>query len=64
MDTVEVFAIESTTIKPKFEIYPPGMRFYRLREWEDVGVDISNLDSANIDMLRFNSFSTFEPGEV
>jgi len=29
-EVVQVFAIESTNVKPKFEIYPPGSRTYRL----------------------------------
>eukprot|EP00347_Sterkiella_histriomuscorum_P012684 403367623 len=65
IDSVDVFAIESTTIKPKFEIYPPGVRLYRLREWDDLGIDLAILDNGgNMDMLRFNSFIQFEPGEI
>ena len=40
IDKVDVFAIESTTVKPKFDIYPPGNRLYRLKDWEEIGVDI------------------------
>ena len=56
IDVVDVFAIESTTIRPKYEIYPPGSRFYKIREWEDIGFEVSSINNTSIEMLRFNSF--------
>jgi hypothetical protein len=42
-DIVNLWAIESTNIKPKFDIYPAGIRTYKLLEWEDIGLDLSSL---------------------
>ena len=40
-EVVQVFAIESTNVKPKFEIYPPGSRTYRLQNWNEIGSEFS-----------------------
>ena len=40
-DVVQVFAIESTNVKPKFEICPPGIRTYRLSDWNEIGSEFS-----------------------
>ena len=40
IDIVDVYAIESTTISPKYEIYPPGNRQYILTDWNEIGMDI------------------------
>jgi hypothetical protein len=42
-DVVQIFAIESTNVKPKFEIYPPGIRTYKLADWTEIGSDFSIL---------------------
>ena len=34
VDQLEVFAVESTTVKPAFEVYPTGIRCYNLENWE------------------------------
>jgi hypothetical protein len=39
VDIVDIFAIESTTVRPTFEIYPAGNRVYKLINWDEVGVD-------------------------
>lgn len=44
VDQVEIFAIESTTIKPKFEVYPTGVRLYSLRNWEEIGYDMTSIN--------------------
>ncbi|CDW84035.1 UNKNOWN [Stylonychia lemnae] len=64
VEVVDVFAVESTTVRPKFEVYPPGSRFYKLKEWEDIGFEISNIANTSIDMLRFNSFQSYDEGEI
>jgi len=43
VEYVPCYAIESTTIKPQFEIYPPGIRLYSLRDWAEMGSDDSTL---------------------
>ena len=42
-DNIVIQAIESTTVKPKFEIYPKGNRQYTLKDWDDLGSDESHL---------------------
>lgn len=41
IEVVDVKAIESTTVKPKFDIYPPGNRLYNLNNWDDMGLDFN-----------------------
>ena len=34
---MDVYAIESTNVKPCFDQYPNGYRPYRLKDWHDIG---------------------------
>lgn len=57
-DNVTVQAIESTTLKPQFEIYPKGNRQYTLKDWDDLGSDDSRLvlnTNPDDDDLRLDS---------
>ena len=65
IDRVEVFAIESTTVKPIFEVYPPGIRSYKLENWDSLGNDDSHTDT-NIDLLNIDEEDQYclKPGEV
>lgn len=37
VDICEVYAIESTSLAPRFDIYPQGVRNYYLKEWDEFG---------------------------
>ena len=66
-ELVNVYALESTVVKPKYDIYPPGLRAYYLKDWEDVGADSSDAllkNSESMDLLHFASDLTFSPGDV
>ena len=64
VESVEVFAIESTSIAPKFKIYPNGNRSYQIIQWEEFGCDSSSINSLNDELLRLDSSVTLLPGEV
>lgn len=34
---MDIFAVESTNIKPCFDKYPLGYRSYKLKDWEEFG---------------------------
>jgi hypothetical protein len=58
VDKCEVFAIESTSLAPKFSIYPPGVRNYFIRDWEELGQESSTqILGANDDLMRLASDS-------
>jgi hypothetical protein len=58
---VQVNAIESTNVKPKFELYPPGNRTYRLSDWDEIGSEFSLQHMSSF----FSSQNTeFHIGEV
>ena len=40
VDSVNVYAIESTTVNPQYDIYPPGNRTYTLNDWDEVGMEL------------------------
>jgi hypothetical protein len=42
-ELVNIYAIESTTVRPKFEIYPLGNRQYNLKDWDEFGSEKSTL---------------------
>ena len=64
VDRVEVFAVESTTVKPTFEIYPPGIRVYTLSEFNSLGQEEYQLES-NIDLLTLDIMGQGHlPGEI
>eukprot|EP00347_Sterkiella_histriomuscorum_P007593 403348324 len=41
-DIAEVFAIESTNVRPLFDQYPLGYRSYLLKDWNEIGVHNHN----------------------
>lgn len=62
--SVEVCSLESTTVKPKYSIYPPGNRVYDISAWEDVGIDYNKDVDANLDMINFTSYTVLKHGEA
>jgi hypothetical protein len=65
VEVADVYAIESTTVKPKYEIYPPGNRAYTLTDWEDVGIDISSIgQQSQSELMNFGSYQVHKPGEA
>ena len=58
VEKVEVLAIESTSLAPKFNIYPPGVRNYYIRDWDEFGSDSSEqILDYNDDLMRLASDS-------
>jgi hypothetical protein len=58
VDKVEVLAIESTSLAPKFSIYPPGVRNYYIKDWEEFGCESSaQILDYNDDFMRLASDS-------
>ena len=39
----DIFAVESTNVKPQYELYPFGYRSYRIKDWNEFGYVESNL---------------------
>lgn len=57
-EVVQVNAIESTNVKPKFEIYPPGNRTYRMSDWNDIGSEFSILHLNSLNSAFLSSEGT------
>ena len=36
-EAVEIYAVESTCLEPRFEAFPPGFRSYSVSQWDDFG---------------------------
>ena len=62
-EVVQVFTIESTNVKPKFEIFPPGSRTYILQNWNEIGSEFS-IAGITSEFTAPNTVQEFEPGEV
>ena len=59
VDSANVYAIESTTVIPQFEIYPPGIRIYTLNEWDEIAYG-----GTPKDFINFGTYVALNPGEV
>ncbi len=51
---MNVYALESTTVKPLFESYPPGVRNYNIYNYLEIGMsgqeDISDAEYSNFEL--------------
>lgn len=59
-------SLESATVTPKFEVYPPGNRSYSLKDWEEVGSDSSShlLNMNSYDLMQLGAEKVYPSGEI
>jgi hypothetical protein len=64
VESAEVQAVETTTISPKYELYPPGNRLYKIVDWEDLGFQASSSQDTCEDLFEMSGASLLKSGEV